>query len=226
MIFFNYLRLIFGGLVFVLFSMPIFVISFINKSWLYPLSSIIGKTVLKILGVRLIVEGSFPLGGPYIIMFNHTSFIDAFIFPAIVKGKYTGVTAKENFYIPVFSQILKHYNIIPIDRKNIKTAIQSLKKAEKHLNEGFHLGLLPEGSRSNNGSLRPFKKGGFHLAIHSQKPILPIGINGAFEYKAKHSYKLQPGTVVVKIGSPIIINNNDTIEGLLNKTYEAIQKLC
>ncbi|OUW61958.1 MAG: hypothetical protein CBD58_02490 [bacterium TMED198] len=225
MIFFNYIRLIAGGLVFVFFSIPMFVLSFVKKDWIYPLSSIVGRTVLKVLGVRLCVEGSFPSGGPYIIMFNHSSFIDAFIFPAIVEGKYTGVTAKENFHIPVFSQILRRYNIIPIDRKNIKTAIRSLKKAEKYLNEGFHLGLLPEGSRSKNGSLRPFKKGGFHLAVHSQKSILPIGINGAFEYKAKLSYKLRPGKVVVKIGNPIPIKKDETIEGLLGKTYEAIQKL-
>ena len=214
-----------AGLTFTLFSIPMVVLSFIKKDWIYPISSIVGKAVLRVLGVNLSIEGAFPNGGPYIIMFNHTSFIDAFIFPSIVRGKYTGVTAKENFKIPVFSQILKRYNIIPIDRQNIKTAIGSLKKAEKCLNEGFHLGLLPEGSRSDNGSLKPFKKGGFHLAIQSKKSILPIGIQGAFEYKSKQTYNLRPGRVIVKIGEPIPTTENETIESLLDKTYKTISRL-
>lgn len=214
-----------AGLTFTLFSVPMVVLSFIKKDWIYPISSIVGKAVLRVLGVNLSIEGAFPDGGPYIIMFNHTSFIDAFIFPSIVTGKYTGVTAKENFKIPVFSQILKRYNIIPIDRQNIKTAIGSLKKAEKYLNEGFHLGLLPEGSRSDNGSLKPFKKGGFHLAIQSKKSILPIGIKGAYEYKSKQTYNLRPGKVIVKIGEPIPTTENETIESLLDKTYKTISLL-
>ena len=225
MIVVNYIRLIFAGFVFTLFSLPMIVLSFIKKDWIYPISSTVGKPVLKLLGINLSIEGTFPKGGPYIIMFNHTSFIDAFIFPAIVKGKYTGVTAKENFKIPVFSQILKRYNIIPIDRQNIKTAIGSLKEAEKYLEKGFHLGLLPEGSRSDNGALKPFKKGGFHLALQSKKSILPIGIKGAFEYKSKLTCKLQPGKVVVKIGEPLPSTENETIESLLEKTYKTISHL-
>ena len=225
MIFFNYIRLILAGLLFTAFALPLIIAFYIKKEYIYKLSSIVGRVVLKTIGIKLSIQGVFPSGGPFIIMFNHTSFIDAFIFPSIVQGKYTGITAKENFKIPVFAQLMTLFNIIPIDRNNTKKAIQSLNLATKYLKKGFHLGLLPEGSRSRDGSLQPFKKGGFHIAVQSRHPILPIGINGAFEYKSKFTYKLKPGKVVIKIGKPINIKKDDSIESVLQKTQKTILNL-
>ena len=104
------------------------------------------------------IKGAFPSDGTYIIMMNHSSFLDVFIFPLIPRGAWTGVTATENFKIPVFSLLIRRIKAIPIDRKNRSAAIESIKKAEDVLNVGIHIGILPEGTRTLDGKIKPLKK--------------------------------------------------------------------
>ena len=68
------------------------------------------------------VKGKFPSDGTYIIMMNHSSFIDVFIFPLIPVGTWTGITAEKNFKIPIFSSIINRIQAIPIDRENRQAA--------------------------------------------------------------------------------------------------------
>ena len=82
------------------------------------------------------------------------SFLDVFLFPLIPRGTYTGITAVENFKYPVFSSLIRRLKAIPIDRKNTRLAIQSIKKAEYVLKEGVHIGILPEGSRTITGKMK------------------------------------------------------------------------
>ena len=69
-------------------------------------------------GVRPRVVGLFPKEGTFIIMMNHSSFLDVFLFPLIPRGPYSGVAAIENFKIPIFSTLIRRLHAIPIDRKN------------------------------------------------------------------------------------------------------------
>ena len=71
------------------------------------------------------IKGKFPADGTYIIMMNHSSFLDVFIFPLIPKGAWTGITATKNFKIPIFSSIIKRIQAIPIDRKNRLSAFEA-----------------------------------------------------------------------------------------------------
>ena len=98
-------------------------------------------------------------------MMKHSSFIDVFLFPLIPRGYYSGVTASSNFKIPLFAALIRRIQAIPIDRGNLQSAIKSIKKAEHILNQGIHIGILPEGTRTVNGLLGPLKKGGFHMAL-------------------------------------------------------------
>ena len=132
------------------------------------------------LGVRPKIVGSFPKSGTFIIMMNHSSFLDVFLFPLIPKGAYTGLTAVENFKYPVFSSLIRRLKAIPIDRKSTLVAIRSIEKAEAVLKEGVHIGILPEGTRTTTGKMRPLKKGGFHMALNTGTSIVPVGICGAF----------------------------------------------
>ena len=74
----------------------------------------------------------------------------------------------------------KKFKAIPIERGNLKSSIKSLEEAERRLAEGYHICILPEGTRSLDGKMLEFKKGGFHMAINTKAQILPIGISGAF----------------------------------------------
>ena len=178
-------------------------------------------------GVRPKIVGSFPREGSFIIMMNHSSFIDVFLFPLIPRGAYTGVTAVENFKYPVFSSLIRRLNAIPIERKNRRLAIKSIEKAEEVLKGGVHIGILPEGSRTSTGKMQPLKKGGFHMALNTGISILPVGVSGAFTFKPKNRWWLRPGPITINIGEPIHHREymGLGVDGLLNRVESKLKKL-
>ncbi|MEC7985578.1 MAG: lysophospholipid acyltransferase family protein, partial [Myxococcota bacterium] len=151
------------------------------------------------------VRDAFPSvqSGPYIYMFNHTSLLDTFIAIAILPEFTGAIGKKEQFRIPIWGHLLRRWGTIPIERGKLQSAIQSLNKAEIIMNAGNSLLIAPEGTRSADGHLQPFKKGPFHIAIKTQTPIVLIGIIGAFQSKRKGSWLLRPGTITVHIPPPI-----------------------
>ena len=173
------------------------------------------------------INGQFPDEDTYIIMMKHSSFIDVFIFPLIPKGPWTGITAAENFKIPLFSSIINRIQAIPIERKNRDTAIQSIKKAEDVLKQGIHIGILPEGTRTMGGNMREFKKGGFHMAINTNTAIIPVGVLGAYNFKPKNRWWMKPGSISINIGPPTNVSEYSYlgVNGLKNKVELAIKEL-
>ena len=191
---------------------------FISKPLLFWFIPIFCRCLLFSLGVHIQALGNFPKQGKYIIMCNHTSFIDVFTFPCYINGYFTAISAKKNFKIPLFGTMLRLIKAIPIDRSNHEKAIKSISFAEQFLVDSeFNVVILPEGTRTLSGSLGSFKKGGFHMAINTNLPILPIVSLGSFDYKPKNRFILRPQVVTIKVGSPIY-PANESIESLMDKT--------
>ena len=116
---------------------------------------------------------------------------------------------------------------IPIERENRYSAIKSIKKAEQVLKGGIHIGILPEGTRTVDGDIRIMKKGGFHMAINTGTPIIPVGVSGAFNFKPKNRWWFQPGPVYINIGDAINPNiySKLGIDGLISEVEQAIKML-
>ena len=204
----------------------------ISASLLYfPLFYRLDKVCCRLIMSSLLVwprlHGVFPSDGTYIIMMNHSCFLDVFIFPLIPKGIYSGVTAAKNFKIPVFSTLMKRIQAIPIERKNHFSAIESIKKAEEVLEKGIHIGILPEGTRTVDGKIGEMKKGGFHMAINTGTSIIPVGISGAFDFKPKNRWWFRPGLISINIGEVINPNiySDLGVDGLKNKVGVALKIL-
>ena len=91
----------------------------------------------------------------------------------------------------------------------------------------MHIGILPEGSRTITGEVQPLKKGGLHMAINTNTPIIPVGISGAFLFKPKNRWRLRSGPITINIGEPV--NNEEYenlgIDGLLNVVHTNLKKL-
>ena len=193
----------------------------------YKLDKICCRLIMSSLLIWPRLNGVFPSDGTYIIMMNHSSFLDVFIFPLIPKGAYSGVTAAENFKIPVFSTIIKRIQAIPVERKNRFAAIESIKKAEEVLKKGVHIGILPEGTRTVDGTVRDMKKGGFHMAINTGISIIPVGVSGAFDFKPKNRWWFRPGAIAINIGDAINPNIYDElgIDGLKNRVERELKTL-
>ena len=220
---------IIGGIYFVLFAIFVLSMSMLfGFQTLYPMLPILTKIQLFCLGCWINSKNKIPSEGQYIIMMNHTSFADVFFSIQPLQGKYTAVLAAFNFDIPLWGRMLKRFNAVSVERKNKLKAIQSMKDAEHIINNlGYHIVIFPEGTRTLDGKLQRFKKGGFHMAINTQTPILPVVVKGGFEYKPKNRWYIKPGLVSVEVGEPISVDNFSikNIDELVTQTHDEFKRL-
>ena len=160
-------------------------------------------------------------------MCNHSNFFDIPLLEAYIPTFVRGVEALRQFNWPVYGWAIRRMGNIPIDRKNIHASITSMKKTEKILKKGQSIVILPEGHRTLDGNLGPFKKLPFHLAKQAGVPIIPIGLSGLFQLKHKGSWIIDPRPVKIKFGQPISPDKiqNLSTEELRDYTREKIQDL-
>ena len=160
-------------------------------------------------------------------MANHASMIDPFLWGNFMEGKFTGIVANKNLHYPIYGSILKRMRAVAIDRSNRSESIQRIKKAESVLNDGYHIGLHPEGTRTLSGKMNPLKKGGFYLAKDTNTSILPVGFEGAYYFKPKNRFTLRPAIVIIRIGNIISksIYDKSSIDDLIDITTQELKKL-
>ena len=213
-----------AALFFIILGPILILVAFFAPNYLYKSGELFCKGVFKCFNLQYNIIGDFPDTGPYILMHNHSSFLDLFFLPIVIKGKFTGVVAQKNFNIPLIGSILKRFNSIPIQRQGaIKQAISSIKIAEKRIKEGYHVAIFPEGTRTITGKLSQFKKGGFHMAINTKTKILPIIVKGLYNIKPRNRWTIRPGEATMIINKPIEVTNK-TVDELLLETYNIISE--
>ncbi len=110
---------------------------------------------------------------------------------------------KEVFRIPLLARALLLAQMIPVDRSDPSAAKASVEQALVNLKAGVSYLIFPEGTRSPDGRLRPFKKGSFVMAIRAGVPVVPVSVSGAHHLMRKGSLALRPGVVGVHFGQPI-----------------------
>lgn len=157
---------------------------------------------------------------PQVFMANHQSDFDIFIVLAFVPGQFRWIAKKELFRIPVFGPAMRRAGYIEIDRQHHEKALKSLDEAAQKIREGKSVMTFPEGTRSKDGSIKPFKHGVFYLAIRSGVPVTPISIIGSGAIMPKRSWKVNPGKITMVIDKPI------PVEGFKEeKREELIEKV-
>jgi len=182
----------------------------------------------KILGVELDVRGAEKIdkGFTYVFMANHTSFVDGPLLFMLIPQPVRVLLKKEAFRIPVIGLAMRHVGFVPVDRKGLKGGKQSIEKASWLIKEkGYSFLIFPEGTRSRDGLLQPFKRGGFFLAVNTQAPILPITIGGTFKLMPRRSFFVKRGKIKVVFHEPIKVEEFDrsNIPELSNRVRSVIQ---
>jgi 1-acyl-sn-glycerol-3-phosphate acyltransferase len=176
--------------------------------------------------MRLRVVGEFPdlRAGPYIYIFNHTSMLDPMITVAAIPEHIGAIGKAEQFSMPLWGTLIRRWGAVPIQRSDLPNAIQSLDQVEAAIAGGLSLLISPEGTRSPDGSLLPFKKGPFHLAANTGVPMVPMAITGAFAAKQRGSWILRPATLTVQVGPPIWVGDaeDSTPEGLRDLAHRRL----
>jgi 1-acyl-sn-glycerol-3-phosphate acyltransferase len=134
---------------------------------------------------------------------NHLSSVDIWAVFLAVPVPLRFIAKKQLGQIPLFGWAMRAGRFIFIDRQNAASARRSIDEAADRIRKGTSVVIFPEGTRSRDGRLAAFKKGGFHLAINSGADIVPVAIRGSREVMPRGSLLIRPGTVEIEIGEPI-----------------------
>lgn len=203
-----YLNLIFWTLLFGLSSF--FAILLTGKKENFKFFGVIwGKTLSFIFNIKLILKGKHNLQDRnYIFASNHASLIDIPLL-LIAVNRYTVFIAKSELSkIPIFKSILDRAGFIFVDRKNNDSAVKSMNNLMEDIKKiPRSVAIFPEGTRTSDGNLLPFKKGAAIFAINTDIPVVPVAISGTYSWSKKKLFDISQSVISFEFGEPIITEN-------------------
>lgn len=188
------------------------------------------RTLLAAGGIRVAARGVEHLdrGGPQVLMANHQSLLDILALFQALPVSLRFVAKMELSRIPLFGAAVRRAGHVFIDRSNPTQAVEAMREAgERMKREGLTLGLFPEGTRSRDGELRPFRRGTFVLAIETQTVLVPVAVHGGPGILRPGDRRLEPGTLHVRCGEPVLLEgmDRDDRDELLRDTRDAVASM-
>ncbi len=176
-----------------------------NENYIYKPSGALIRLGLFLVGVRVKVTGLERLDPrqAYILTPNHQSFIEVPLFVTYLGRNPAYLAKKEVFKYPIFGFGIGLMGCVRVDRTNSVAAVESARLATEKLKQGKSFMVYPEGTRSPDGRLLPFKKGAFMMAIEAGVPVVPVTISGGSRIMPKGEIRLTPSTVVLTVHEPI-----------------------
>ena len=203
-----YLNLIFWTLLFGLSSF--FIILLTGKKENFKFFGVIwGKTLSFIFNIKLVVKGKHNLQNRnYVFASNHASLIDIPLL-LIAVNRYTVFIAKSELSkIPIFKSILDMAGFIFVDRKNNDSAVKSMNNLVDDIKKiPRSVAIFPEGTRTSDGELLPFKKGAAIFAINTDIPVIPVAISGTYSWSKKKLFDTSQSVISFEFGEPITTEN-------------------
>ena len=177
-------------------------VNFLTRYW--------PETVLALNGVRLNVTGAVHLAAPRpaVFLFNHRNNFDVFMVAALVRDNWTGVAKIELERNPLAGPLGKLMDAAFIDRSDSASAVAALAGVQEAARKGLSIIIAPEGTRLDTpGTVGPFKKGAFRIAMATGLPIVPIVIRNSDSVAGRNAYRLNPGTVDIAVLAPIDVGS-------------------
>ncbi len=176
-----------------------------RRRWVRHLASLWSRVVLWAAGVAVVVEGREHLspGAAPVFAANHQSNLDIPVLSLLLPREVLWLAKRELFAIPVFGQAIRAVGYLPVDRGNPDAARASMAAAAQEVRRGFPVVLFPEGTRSRDARLLPFKLGFLHLAEESGAPVVPVVIRGTAALWPKGKLAARSGRVTVTVLPPV-----------------------
>lgn len=181
----------------------------------------------RVLGITVEAEGIERLDAqiPRVYMPNHASFIDGPLVMVLIPGVARVILKQSVLRIPVVGMGMRHVGFVPVDRKGAAGGKRSIARAARLMRtRGYSFLIFPEGTRSRDGRLGPFRRGGFFLALEGGAPIVPVTIVGTRELMPKKQWFARRGKVRVIFHEPIAVAGytSETMSGLMEEVRGAI----
>ncbi len=174
------------------------VIAWISRNW--------ARFMLFPTGIRLTIEGRDRLepGKPYYFVGNHQSAIDIPIIMLATGGDVRFMAKDTLFKLPVMGSAMHRCGYVPIDRDDARSTSRALRRAlERMKNDPVSFAMFPEGTRTYDGRLLPFRKGALKIGLLSGMPVVPFTIDGAWRVNDRARFEIKPGPVRVVFHEPI-----------------------
>src|SRR5262245_61058531 len=176
-----------------------------NVNFLYWVGMGLALAGAKIAGARIKLVGLDKIdpAGTYIFMSNHVSNLDPPLLVPLIPGRTSVLAKREIWRIPILGKALDLAEIVPVERRNRDAAIGSIRRAGEVMRHHINMTIFPEGTRSRDGRLMPFKKGPFHLAAATAFPIMTVTSLGTYEMMPKGSWIVKGGTATLVFHPPM-----------------------
>ncbi|MBO9541071.1 1-acyl-sn-glycerol-3-phosphate acyltransferase [bacterium] len=199
-----------------------------------PINPAIGLRVVQaaarsaffLCGIRIRVLGAERVdwSRAHVFMGNHQNLLDPFILVVAIPHHMVGIEKRENQRLPLYGPASRAWGNIPIDREDPEAARATIAEATDRLKQGTSIVILPEGTRTKDGRIGPFKKGGFHMALGAGADIVPFTFNGAYQLLRNGDWRLQPGEIELVFGEAIATEGytRETLDDLVAKVREAV----
>jgi len=171
-----------------------------------------GRTLFAMMGIRLEVHGreNLPEDVPLLLLFDHVGLVDMMVLACLWNERSTVVHKREFHRIPVLGFVMKRLDLVAIDRSNRAEAIRALERVAEIVRERrAWVWMAPEGTRSRDGRLGPFKMGPFHLAVATHAPIVPVLLRGIEVVNPGGGLQVRSGTIRVDFLHPIPTDGYD-----------------
>ncbi len=197
-----------------LYSLPCLLLAPISRAWAYAIGRLYCRQILALSGAQIEIRGlenAVP-GQRYTVISNHQSQFDILALMGRTPLRLHFLAKKELFDIPFFGWGIRALGHIPIDRSNSRRALYTFNQAvaKVRADQGMSLVIFPEGTRSEDGQIQPFKQGSFRLVLEAGLPVLPVTIQGSRDVLPKGRFFPRPGRIVVTLGKPIPIQDLST----------------
>ena len=180
-------------------------------------------------GIRYRVSGrqNVPSGTAVVYCSNHQSNIDPLVLYRALDRRLHILFKAELRKVPILGMVMETGGFIPVLRENREEAMDAIDLAAASIRDGNSFLIFPEGTRSLNEELLPFKKGGFIMAIRAQAPIVPVAVSGGRDAMRKGSAIIRPVVVDVKIGEPVLtagytLDDRDLLIAIVRERIEAM----
>lgn len=176
------------------------------RMWVHEVMRFWGRSVLRLLGLelRILNESTMEERAARVMVFNHQSALDMCWVAAIFPPAPLAIGKKQLIWVPFVNLAWWALDFIRIDRRNPRKAMAGLETAIREITANRRtLIIAPEGTRTLDGGLLPFKSGAFRIAVKSQAPICPVVVSGAFELLAKGGALPRRGVITVSYLPPI-----------------------
>lgn len=186
------------------------------------------KMIARTVGARVRVHGAEHIqpGVSYVFLSSHQSYMDIPAMLGYLPAQLRIAAKKSLFRIPFMGWHLTRAGHIPIDRSSTHNAVASMQRAASYLDKGICAFVFPEGTRSRDGYLHGFKKGGFKLALQAGAPIIPVTIIGTRSVLPPDSIIFRPGPIDMYVDAPIPtadLTEEDT-EALMQQVWNTMAK--